>query len=74
MFVETLRRTVLYARWSPTTFAHPVRAWLDDHFTGRWIGRRGKNSVSEISMLFHAVYCLGLFERGDMPITTTNSS
>jgi hypothetical protein len=25
----------------PPHFATPIRAWLDNHFIGGWIGRRG---------------------------------
>jgi hypothetical protein len=26
---------------APPNFAFPVHVWLDNHFTGRWNGRRG---------------------------------
>ena len=38
MFVVKLRRTVLHARWSPTTFAHHIRARLD--LSVDWTSRR----------------------------------
>jgi hypothetical protein len=38
-----LQRTTLQPRWRTATFfALPVRAWLDNHFTGRWIGSGGR--------------------------------
>ena len=50
----------------PRHFAHPVRAWLNNHFPGRWIGRRGtKNRLREVPILLHVIYFCGASERGD---------
>ena len=39
-------------------FALAVRAWLENHFTGRWIGRGGpKNGLRQVHIIAASCFC-----------------
>jgi len=39
-------------------FALPVRVWLDNHFTGRWIGRGGTNTMASATSRLYSRWFL----------------
>jgi hypothetical protein len=51
----------------PPHFALPVCAWLDNHFSGGWIGRRGPTEWSSRSSCISPfdLFFMGLGERGN---------
>jgi len=51
VILNIILQNPLHSRWNITTFAHPVRALLESHFTVWWTGRGGPTKRPQLNPL-----------------------